>query len=288
MKKQTNKQTNNTTTKKKSMLEDTLIIFTTDNGGPIPCHICDDNTGSSNYPLRGGKNSLWEGGVRGTAFVYGPNFLEKSSYTYDGLVHMSDFHASILSFASLPHSGLDGFDVLPMISSNLPSPRTEILLNIDPLHSIEGPYSSNATGNAALIYQNWKILVGHPGPPDGYSPSYNSTIDSQKAHEKTQQTPQPIPADIFGHPQHNTTVLLFDLETDPTESHNLAHDYPEVVKFLLERLAFYNASAVPPNFPKRADPAANPARWNFTWTPWQFTVVDSSTTPVRSHVTQAN
>ena len=45
----------------KSMLESTFIVFTTDNGGPSEtCAV----TGTSNWPHRGSKCSLWEGGTR--------------------------------------------------------------------------------------------------------------------------------------------------------------------------------------------------------------------------------
>ena len=49
--------------KERGMWDSSLVIFTTDNGGPQD-HAC-------NYPLRGYKFSVWEGGVRGVAFVSG-------------------------------------------------------------------------------------------------------------------------------------------------------------------------------------------------------------------------
>ena len=56
------------------MIQDSIIIFTTDNGGAaggMELGI------SSNYPLKGGKFTVWEGGIRGVAFVYSEQ-IEKS------------------------------------------------------------------------------------------------------------------------------------------------------------------------------------------------------------------
>ena len=41
--------------------DETLLIVSTDNGGEV-------TEAGSNFPLRGGKTSLWEGGVKGIGF----------------------------------------------------------------------------------------------------------------------------------------------------------------------------------------------------------------------------
>ena len=64
------------------MWEDTVIAFTTDNGGQIA-------SGGNNWPLRGNKATVWEGGVRGVAFVTGAGITQQ--YTYNGLMHASDW-----------------------------------------------------------------------------------------------------------------------------------------------------------------------------------------------------
>jgi arylsulfatase A-like enzyme len=55
--------------KQTKLWENTLIIFTTDNGGPTTVGCIQ---GSSNYPKRGGKCSVWEGGTTGDALLSGP------------------------------------------------------------------------------------------------------------------------------------------------------------------------------------------------------------------------
>ena len=54
--------------KRKGMWDNTLIVFSADNGGPI---YFNGNAGANNFPLKGGKFSNWEGGIRANAWASG-------------------------------------------------------------------------------------------------------------------------------------------------------------------------------------------------------------------------
>jgi hypothetical protein len=54
--------------KARGMWNNTLFLVWSDNGGPI---YINGSSGANNFPLRGGKVSNWEGGVRTNAFLSG-------------------------------------------------------------------------------------------------------------------------------------------------------------------------------------------------------------------------
>ena len=72
----------------------TLFIFTSDNGGGI-------NT-DSNFPLRGGKGSLWEGGMRVPTIARWPGQISAGT-TCDEIASVMDFYPT---FAGLAGAGL--------------------------------------------------------------------------------------------------------------------------------------------------------------------------------------
>ena len=64
---------------KAGMFSNSVIAFCSDNGGPL------DH--ATNLPLRGGKHTLWDGGLRVTAWVSSPLFHpDRRGTVWDGLM----------------------------------------------------------------------------------------------------------------------------------------------------------------------------------------------------------
>ena len=103
--------------------KNTIVVFANDNGGL---------TEESNRPLRGKKDTNWEGGVRVPAMVRWPGVIGAGG-TSDGLMHMTDFYPTLVSLAGGrldQERPLDGLDMTKMLLQGQPSPRDEIVFEV--------------------------------------------------------------------------------------------------------------------------------------------------------------
>ena len=117
--------------------DNSVMLVMSDNGG---CPY----SGGYNYPLRGAKQYLFEGGIRVNAFVHSPNLIPDHARGrhYEGMVHVSDWLPTLLyGVADVSPDALDraldGVDhwkhmVSPELFASADKyPRQEILHNID-------------------------------------------------------------------------------------------------------------------------------------------------------------
>lgn len=96
--------------------DSTIIIFTADNGGNMYNEI-DGTTPTSNFPLRGGKATMFEGGTRVPCVVAWPGITAPGSRS-DAIVQSEDYYPTLLSGLGLepgPDQIFDGIDILPAL-----------------------------------------------------------------------------------------------------------------------------------------------------------------------------
>lgn len=123
---------------KKGMRKNTLIVFSSDNGGVRSSIFSGDTKVSgdlpaSNGPYRDGKGTVYEGGTRVVALANWPGNVRAG--VVNEPMHMVDWYPTLASLAgasSVSKKQLDGTDVWSTISSGAPSPRKEVLYNVDP------------------------------------------------------------------------------------------------------------------------------------------------------------
>ena len=125
---------------KKGLRDNTLILFHSDNGGTRNAMFAGEMADMSkikipcdNGPYRDGKGTLFEGGCRVCACANWPGHIK--AQTVDGMIHAVDMYPTLAALAGASTAKckpLDGLNVWDTIAEGKPSPRTEIVYNVEP------------------------------------------------------------------------------------------------------------------------------------------------------------
>ncbi|XP_015768460.1 PREDICTED: arylsulfatase I-like [Acropora digitifera] len=226
-----------------------------------------------NYPLKGGKDTFWEGGVRGVGFVHSNLISKKRRVSYD-LIDVTDWLPTFYHLAggdvSAIQEKIDGMNVWDTISHGKKSPRTVVLHNIDPIRKF-----------AAIRINQHKLIVNQDAV---YETTWHPRYEVEGVLEDSVKQPTTLPGAVIKCDERlksngvscNTSVFpcLFNIEQDPCEFNNLAFSNLDIVEQLLTKLVEYQKDALPVWFPAR-DYRANPPQHQGYWGPWMTSKANS-------------
>jgi len=260
---------------RKGILDNTIVLFISDNGAEPNGFRA--NWGS-NFPLRGSKFSLFEGGMRVPGFITS-KLLNDPGRTSTELIHVTDWYPTLLHLAGskIKQQNLDGTNQWKAIQNISCSSRLEILLNIESL-----------TNSSGLIDGSWKaVKQGKINVKNVVSHGERSEGVKIQEHEKVMQdfdgwcvpptAPQYKPNKDARFPECFTQTVandcandycLFNLKDDPNETNDLSKAYPSVLKNMIETIEKYRKSQVPSRIIRRADELADPIHHNNSFEPW--------------------
>jgi arylsulfatase I/J len=226
-----------TALKQAKLYENTLVVFSSDNGGPIMGP-------GNNYPLKGGKYSNFEGGIRVPAFVSGGFLPSRVRNTREsGLMAGWDWYATFASLAGVDPTDekaakaglppIDSVNLWPLLSGNTEkSPRDHLLLS-----STKNGYNGRKNGDtvvAGIIAPPLKIVLGQfPGDKEPFaawfskvdSPNVSSPHDKELLHDLAEtcgRTPD--------------TGCMYNVWEDSGEYANIAKMQPQAFRNLLDKI----------------------------------------------------
>ena len=201
--------------KSRGMWDNLLFVTSSDNGGPVY-----PGGGANNYPLKGGKMTDWQGGIRVNAFVSGGFLPEKMrGQKTDGYIHLADWYGSFCYLANVDPRDeraekaklppVDSLNMWPLISGeNSTSPRVDV------------PASINT-----LISGSYKILLGKVPQAGWTGPHYPNLTNPHGGIETAEEC--------------GDDGCLYNIMDDPEERVNLAARMPEVLKNMQNKLSNY-------------------------------------------------
>ena len=179
---------------KKKLRDKTLIIFASDNSGALSGMFASGSKSkeerekevggiaqgakapASNDPFRGGKGSLYEGGVRVPGIMNWPGHLKPG--TVNEPLHMVDIMPTLLALVggkTSPEHPLDGKNIWPTVSEGKPSPHEDILINVEAFRG-------------AIRKGDWKLVKVALLP--GKTELYNLALDPGEKNNVAAQNPE--------------------------------------------------------------------------------------------------
>ncbi|HAV63700.1 MAG TPA: arylsulfatase [Verrucomicrobiales bacterium] len=183
--------------------EQTLVIFISDNG---PWLSYGDHGGSA-FPLREGKGTSWEGGVRVPCIMRWPERIPAGTVCNLPLMTI-DLLPTIAARigARLPEHRIDGRDVWPLLAGEAgarnPHDAYFFYYNRNDLEAV-----LSGDGRWKLVFPHtYRTMAGRPGGFGGQPAKYSSSKTGR--------------------------AELYDLGNDVTESKDVAAAHPEVVERL--------------------------------------------------------
>ena len=164
--------------KQLNLYESSLIFFTSDNGGIRAI--------SNQYPLRAGKGSYYEGGIKVPLIIKWPNMSKKNTVSYSNVSQL-DFFPTILDFIKndLKPNNLDGISLKNHITSLTKIDR-DLFFHF-PIY-LEAYNKSEDQGRdplfrtrpgSVIISNNWKL---HYYYEDNETELYNLDIDPSESN----------------------------------------------------------------------------------------------------------
>jgi arylsulfatase A len=175
--------------------ENTLVIFTSDNGPWLKFGA----QGGRAHPLKGGKGSVFEGGVRVPCVVRWPDRI-KPAQTCTAVASTLDIFPFVADLLDRePEQELDGISLAPLV-----------LGERDHLHESWIYYGFDGKA-AAIRMGNWKLIYNVP---------VNASFNAEMGWNYDPETMEPE---------------LYDLRNDPGEKINLADQFPSRVVKMKKR-----------------------------------------------------
>jgi arylsulfatase A-like enzyme len=170
--------------------DNTILLFVSDNGG-LSAHGRGGEKNTHNAPLKSGKGSAYEGGIRVPLLVKWPGVVRPGSVCHAPVIS-DDLFATILNMAEVPDAGKyvrsgDGVDLAPLLrqTGNMKKDRA-LLWHYPHVWGAEGP---GIAPFSAVRVGDWKLIYFHA---DRRCELYNLAEDIGENHNLAAAQPDRV------------------------------------------------------------------------------------------------